>query len=133
MIDSFVRSILGTWGNIVLDFYLHNDLLINALVLFYAVLVFLGRTSYQRSAQFLTEWYLEKNGRETRSKTKNNLGKLIDNGKIPWASTVSAYWFPLITPPNRFVFFIKNERAVERIFRKEALVDILHAKDKKNG
>jgi hypothetical protein len=133
MINAFIRSMLGTWGNAELDFLIRNNVWISALVLLYAVLIFLGRTSYQRSLQYLFNWYREEHGGKVRSKSKSNIIKLIESGEIPWNSISKAYWFPLITPPKRFIFYIKNQQTLQRIFNKETLVNIFRTREDRNG
>ena len=73
MIDAFIRSMLGTWGNSVLDFFVQNNLWISALILFYGVCVFLGRRSYQCSASFLIDWFQEEYSNSARLKVEVTL------------------------------------------------------------
>ena len=116
---------LGTWGNVVLDFYIENNIWINALVLLYAVLVFLGRASYRRSALFLLKWFQEKYDKDARLKSQSNLIRLIEKEEIPWDLAKESFWFPLITPPNRFVLYNKNQLTLRKLFNKETLVNLL--------
>jgi len=133
MIDAFIRSLLGTWGNAVLDFYLSNNFWINAFVLFYALLIFLGRTSYHRTARFLLDW-LEKNyATDTRAKSRSGLVRLIEKEEIPWGSARESFWFPLITPPSRFVLYVKSEQTLQKMFSKDALVAILYPAKEPKG
>ena len=124
MIDAFIRSMLGTWGNSVLDFFVQNNLWISALILFYGVCVFLGRRSYQRSASFLVNWFQEEYSNSARSKSRKNLIQWIEKEEIPWGLTKKAFWFPLITPPNRFVLYIKDQQTLQKLFNKETLASI---------
>lgn len=125
---------LGTWGNKVLDFYIQNNIWINALVLLYALMIFLGRSSYHRSARFLYAWYYEKYGKDAQSITKSALARMIEKGgNPPWDQVLSSYWFPLITPPDRFVFFFKNQQVLQRLFSKETLIKMLQPEEKKKG
>lgn len=133
MIDDFIRSILGTWGNIALDFYIQNDIWINALVLLYGTSVFLARMSYRRSALFLLNWSQKKHGKNGSLKSRSNLVQMIEKGEIPWDSTKKTFWFPLITPPNRFVLYIKNQQTLQKLFNTETLESILHpSREKQN-
>jgi len=125
MIDAFIRSMLGTWGNSILDFYIANNFWINALILLYAVLVALGRISYHRSALFLSNWFQEKYDQDARLKSRSNLIRLIEKEDIPWDLAIESFWFPLITPPTRFVPYIKNQLTLQKLFNKETLVDLL--------
>ena len=125
MINAFIRSMLGTWGNLALDFYLKNEVWINSLVLLYGLCIFLARASYHRSAQFLSSWFQEKYGKNAGAKVQGKLVQLIENGEIPWDLTKKTFWFPLITPPNRFVPFIKNQQTLQKLFNKETLQGIL--------
>lgn len=117
-----------------MDFYLRNNLWINALVLLYALLIFLGRASYDRSARLLSVWYNEKHGRDAQSKSRSSLARMMERGGVPpWDLAVKAFWFPLITPPGRFVFLIKNQQVLQRLFNKETIIKILRPEDERKG
>ncbi|MBM3126452.1 MAG: hypothetical protein FJZ87_15515 [Chloroflexi bacterium] len=133
MIDAFVRSLLGTWGNAVLDFYLSNHFWINAFVLSYALLIFLGRTSYHRSAKFLLDWLEKKFAADAKAKSRSGLVKLIEKEEIPWGPAGASFWFPLITPPGRFLPSLKNEHTLQKMFSKDALVAILYPAKEPKG
>jgi len=37
MVNAFIRSMIGSWGNAFLDFYLANSIWINTILLLYAL------------------------------------------------------------------------------------------------
>ncbi|HEY6072629.1 MAG TPA: hypothetical protein VIV15_04355 [Anaerolineales bacterium] len=125
MIDAFIRSMLGGWGNALLDFYIKNNLWINALVLMYGVLVVLGRTCYRRSASFLLNWFTDQYGGNNGPKSPGAMLRFLEQADVPWGAAKKAYWFPLITPPSRFVLYPKDEKTLQRIFSRETLTAIL--------
>ena len=133
MIDAFIRSMLGTWGNAILDFSIKNNMWISTLVLLYAVLLFLGRASYHRSASFLLKWFQEKYEKDVRVKNKSNVVRLIEKEDIPWDLAKKSFWFPLITPPKRYVFYNKNQLTLQKLFDKETLVNLLDPLTEKRG
>jgi len=46
MINAFIRSSIGSLGRAIMDFYIENSLIINAIILMYAFLVFIGHRNY---------------------------------------------------------------------------------------
>ncbi len=62
MIDAFVRGVLGTTGSQVLDFYIQNNLWINALLFAYAILVVFARRNYGQVARHILAEFFQKHG-----------------------------------------------------------------------
>lgn len=123
MIDAFVRGILGTTGSHLLDFYIQNNLWINALLFAYAILVLIARRNYGTVAQFILADFIQKHGTRLAKKSPNEIRALLLKWKIPWENGMQAGRFPFIASPQGILLRLKNNKTFEKIFPIDVLVE----------
>ncbi len=132
MIDAFTRSLLGTFGNQVLDFIIANQFYFEVPLLIYALLVFLGRQAYLRTSaaliSALTQQLGEKLTRKNRAELKRILKRTED---IPWQAALQAARFPLLSPPGSIRVYLRNQPGLEKLFSPDALLDTIQKEVKK--
>jgi len=51
MFENIVRSFLGDWGSVVLDFYISNQLIINLVILTWGITIMVLRRKKRRAAE----------------------------------------------------------------------------------
>jgi hypothetical protein len=100
MIDIFVRSLLGPWGQQLLDFYLANSLWINGLILLYFGALVISRRSYSRSLAAIIEAverrYTQPGGKVSPKEVKT---RLAQDG-VPWEAGLQATSWPFLAGPR---------------------------------
>ena len=128
MIFSFVRSLIGNFGRALMDFYINNGLLINGIILFYALLVFIAHRNYLIA--------LEKIIIELRASNDNlqdkKIEKIIDSqyNNIRWGEVKKVIWFPFISEPKKWIFSVCTINYLKTEFSLEKINQILSRKDK---
>jgi hypothetical protein len=127
MIDMLVRSFLGGLGGKVLDFYQTNSLLINSLILLYALLLILSRRTYNQIITKLTADLMNSNIEVFRKKSVNGLNKMITRMELPWESTLSETWFPFLTPPGKLLPYLKNRVSATRFITPNLIAQRIHS------
>ncbi len=127
MIDVIVRSFLGGFGGKVLDFYQANSLLINSLVLLYALLLILSRRAYNQVVFKLTADLLTSHEELFRKKSLKSLHKIITRMDLPWESAISETWFPFLTPPGKLLPYLKNKSSIARLFTPDLIARRIHS------
>lgn len=125
MIDAFIRSMIGSWGNVILDFYITNSLWINALLLFYALLVVLSRHNFDNSLQLLIILLQEKYGEQISKKSSSSLLKMLRKADIPWENSLSNSILPFITPPGSLWLYPKTPKNFQKFVTTEKLAAFL--------
>jgi len=128
MIDAFIRSMIGSWGNALLDFYLANSLWINALLLLYALFVVLSRRNFDISLQSLIFSLQKEFGEQFAKKGSGSILNLLKKADIPWAGSLSKSPLPFITPPGSFWLYPKNIQTFQKFITIEKLVELLKPK-----
>lgn len=123
MIDAFIRSLIGSWGRAILDFYIANSFVINAIILFYGLLVYLAHICYLSTYRFiLKELGLNL---EAISKGKKISKRKLDWDRIDWDEAYRAHWFPLITHPKRWLVLWKTKDVLRKLFSVEQVTQLL--------
>ena len=129
MIFAFVRSLIGSVGRAIMDFYIANSLVINSAILLYAVLVFLARRNYYFILNaILLETGLLETGKSALKKTK--LTK-TDFAKINWDLLKSKVKFPFLALPRKWTLRLATKDVLLKQFSMEnvnALVSQIAAK-----
>lgn len=123
MIDALVRGALGTTGSHLLDFYIQNDLWINAILFAYALLVVFARRNYFQVAQFILDDFIQEHGDNLAKKSPKQIRGLLLKWKIPWEYGMRAGWFPFISSPKSILLRLKSDRTFQKIFPIDALVE----------
>lgn len=125
MIDALVRKFLGTAGSGLLDFYMQFSIWINALLMTYALLVFLARRNSAQIVQHILADFIQKYGETLTQKSPKQIRALLLKWEIPWETGLQAGWFPFIAAPQGFLLRIKSDRNFREIFSMEVLVETI--------
>lgn len=128
MIDAFLRSIIGSWGNWLLDQYIANSLWINGLVLGYALLVGLARRNFQATLQFFLTYLEQKYTAQFKSKSQQQMARFLKQVALPWQQALKHTPFPLLSPPNSLWVYPKTEAQLRKMFSAEFLARSIHRK-----
>ncbi len=119
MIYAFIRSFIGEIGRTIMDFYIANSLVINGLILFYALIVFVA----QRNYLFVLKKIFESLGL-IKENAKNKLVRKVnakDYAKLSWDDIRKGAWFPFISAPGKWTFrlcstnYLMEEFTLEKI------------------
>lgn len=102
-----------------MDFYIDNGLIINGIILVYALLVFITHRNYFLA---LEKIIIElRNSNESLRNKKIKKVSLSQYNKIRWEALRKSIWFPLISEPKKWVFslctsnYLKTEFSLEKI------------------
>lgn len=123
MIDALIRGALGTTGSQLLDFYIQNNLWINAILFAYALLVVFARRNYFQVAQFILDDFIREQGDNLAKKSPKQIRGLLLKWKIPWENGMQAGWFPFISSPQSILLRLKSDRTFQKIFPIDVLVE----------
>lgn len=124
MIDAFIRSILGDWGNVLLDFYIANSLWINGIILLYALLVVLAHRNYKQITSSVVLFLNEKYGSQLQKKGKGSLVQMVKKACIPWNVILKKSWIPFITPPGSIRLYLSNEKTIDKLLPLEKIAEL---------
>lgn len=120
MIFAFVRSLIGSIGRLIMDFYISNSLIINSVILLYAFVIFLSRRNYF----FILNIILREIGIYDEEK-KTIKKKQISNSdfmNINWESVKSRVKFPFITLPKQWsLVLLSKKQTIERHYSREKI------------
>jgi len=125
MVDATIRSMIGSWGNIVLDYYIANSLWINAILFLYALLVILSRRNFDASTRSLITGLRKQHGEQISKKSPGSILNILKKAVIPWNESLSSSPFPFITPPGSYRLYLKNKQTFQKFVPLEKLVDLL--------
>jgi len=121
MIYAFIRNYIGGFGRALMDFYVANSLVINGLILVYALLVFLAHRNYLYVIErIIVELGLIKQGEKNKLLRKVNSADLT---KLQWDKVRKNIWFPFISEPKKWTFrlfsaeYLSSEFSLETINR----------------
>jgi hypothetical protein len=119
MIYAFIRNYIGGFGRALMDFYVANSLVINGLILGYALIVFLSHRNYFFALEkIIVELGLIKEGEKNKLVRKVNSTDLTS---LMWDKVRKAIWFPFISEPKKWTFrffsadYLKSEFTQEKI------------------
>ena len=125
MVDAMLRGILGDYGEFVLDFYLENSLVINAILLFYAIIVSFSYRSYRSALTVLLNHLQENYTEKLQKKTTKELVYLLEKIDLPWQAALDAFRFPLIAQPRKLLPKVKNMEKLKELISISVLADQL--------
>jgi len=128
MVDAYIRSMIGTWGNAILDFYIVNNFWINAIILIYTLVVILSRRSFDLSLQSLIITLQNQHGEQITKKGPGGLLGLFSKTNIPWTEALAKSPLPFITPPGSIRLYPKNIQTFQRFITLEKLVNLVQQK-----
>lgn len=123
MIYAFVRSLIGSFGRALMDFYIQNSLWINALILGYALLVVFAHRNYYVALEKIFTQLRSSNEKFQRE----GLIKLTTNDykKIDWQEIRCNVKFPLISEPKSWGVHLSSETIFQKQFTLEKLNEFL--------
>jgi len=119
-IYAFIRGYIGGFGRMLMDFYIANSFVINAIILVYGACVYLAHISYLKAYRFiLTALGLKL---DNLPKGKTGYSKLkLDFEKVNWKQARQTYWFPLISHPKSIGVSLKTNATLRKLFSQEKL------------
>lgn len=120
MIFAFVRSLIGSIGRLIMDFYIANSLIINSVILLYAFVIFLSRRNYF----FILNIILREIGiyDEEKKAIKKKQISNSDFMNINWDSVKSRVKFPFITLPKQWsLVILTKKQTLERHYSREKI------------
>lgn len=123
MIDAVLRSMIGSWGNWLLDQYIANALWINGLILIYALLVMLARRNFKITLQFFLEYLQKEYGTQLQGKNKRQVTKFLSRVTLPWQAALQNVSLPLIASPHSVRVYLTTESTLRKIFQPEILAE----------
>lgn len=125
MIYSFIRGMLGTSGDAVLDFYIAYSLWINGLIFLYAFLVVLARHTFDLSRQSLIISLQGEYSQKFEQKRPGAVLKALKKISIPWDQALRCSSFPLISPPGSIRIYPKNTATLQKLLPLEKVAELL--------
>jgi len=123
LIFAFVRSLIGSVGRAIMDFYIANSLPINSVILLYALLVFFARRNYF----FILNTILHEAGLLEKGKAGVKKPKLSksDFEKIDWDLLKSKVKFPFFALPRRWAIKLTTKNVLVKQFNLETINELL--------
>lgn len=125
MIDAIIRSMIGSWGNWLLDQYLAHALWINGLLLAYALLVVLARRNFKTIVQFFVVHVREKYAAQLKNKNREQISRFLTRVSLPWQQALARAPFPFFSPPSSIRLYPKTEAALKRALSLENLAEAI--------
>lgn len=122
MVDIFTRSMLGPWGQRLLDFYLAHSLWINGLILLYFGVLFLSRWNYRRAQAAIVAGLQARYPEATGPKAARDIRARLDQDGAPWDAGLRATIWPLIAGPRSLAPRLKSARALQQLLPLDDLV-----------
>ena len=103
MVDGLICGLLGGYGEVVLDFYLEYGLVINGIILLYAIIVSFSYRSYRSALAQLLNHLTENYSDKLQKKSTKELEHLIGKIDLPWQEAYEAFRYPLIAQPMKLL------------------------------
>lgn len=125
MIDAILRSMIGSWGNWLLDQYLAHALWINGLLLGYALLVAMARRNFKMILQFFVVHLWEKYPAQLKNKKREQISRFLMHISLPWQQALARAPFPFFSPPSSIRLYPKTESALKRTLSLDTLTEAI--------
>lgn len=126
MIRAFIESLMGSFGRAIFRIYEQYSLVINGLIILYALSVFLAHQTFRSMFNEIVKQLPLEDGKEIG---KEKLKALIDQSELDWKAILKAAWFPFIAIPGKIAIHFKSEANSRRIFCKDNLMTLLSKPD----
>jgi len=130
MIRAFIESLLGNAGRAIFNFYEENSLVINGIIIFYGLCVYLAHQAFHAMLKKIKHQLDFKEGKEMG---KEKLGTIIDRSELNWDDIKKAAWFPLIAIQGKIAIHLKNKANLQKIFSRGNLVILLIKPDQEKA
>lgn len=122
MIRAFIESLLGEMGRALAGFYEQNSLLINGIILLYALSVYLAHLGFQAVyMQIVSELKIEK------EMGKEKLTALLQRTELDWQKLQKVHWFPFIALSGKIIIHYKSKATLQKIFTTSNLLALVGA------
>lgn len=115
MVETILRSLLGSAGSAVLDFYLANATIINLIIFAYFGLLWLSRKTYRTMQEAIKE-QLSASGKSLSQRDETWFQSYLKKNPINWDAIESSSKFPIFSPENYYWFHLNNEKAIQKCF-----------------
>ena len=115
MVETILRSLLGTAGSAVMDFYIANATVINLIIFAYLGLLWISRKTYRRMQEAIKE-QLSASGKSLSQRDEAWFQSYLEKNPIDWAAIESSSKFPIFSPENYLWFHLKNGKAIRKCF-----------------
>lgn len=123
MFDIFIRSLLGPWGQKILDAYIANSLWINGLILLYFAILVLSRWNYRRTQAAIVAGLQARYAQSSGKKATRDIRACLAQDGVPWEAGLDASFWPLIAGPRHVVPRLKNTLTLQKLFSPDDLID----------
>lgn len=124
MFDIFIRSLLGPWGQKILDAYIANSLWINGLILLYFAILVLSRWNYRRTQAAIVAGLQARYAQSSGKKATRDIRACLAQDGVPWEAGLDASFWPLIAGPRHVVPRLKNTLTLQKLFSPDDLIDL---------
>jgi hypothetical protein len=121
MIDAIIRGSLGQLGSAILDFYQANSLLVNGIILFYLLMLILGRQTHTMLKNHIKEYFLQRYGEEVQNKSNRWFKKTLEKNDLDWQALSKSSWMPIIVSPKSLMVRFKSIKNLKKIFTSEQI------------
>ena len=131
MFDAIIRGTLGELGSAILDFYIDNQLLINGIIMFYAIVLVLAKRGYSVITEALKIEILRIHGNDIFAKNERNFKKSFKKINFDWDSIAKQTDMPIVSSKGSLIFKIKSVSFLQKHFTPEKVYEIIiNTKDK---
>ena len=117
---------IGSWGNVALDFYIANSLWINGFFLLYALIVVLARRNFDNGNLLLINSIQKQYGEKLSGKSTASILSILKKISIPWNEAITKTALPLIAPPGSIWVYPQSIKNFQKFIKIENLVELLH-------
>jgi hypothetical protein len=130
MINIIVRGFLGEWGQAILNFYQQYSFWINAIILFYFLMVILSQRNFKQTLENLIIAIENKYPGQFEKKTNKEIARILGKKEIPWEEVLNNSKWPLIATPRQFYPRIKDETSLKKLISLDVLSEAIFNKHK---
>ncbi|HEX7555736.1 MAG TPA: hypothetical protein VF338_03855 [Leptolinea sp.] len=126
-----IKGFIGNWGINVINFYFDNSLWINAIILFYALIMSICWRNYQTIKMFLIENITGHLETKVKSWSKTEISRNMKSTQIPWGDARKKIKIPILAKSGSFLPIIASEEAIMKLFPKDVLINSIRETNKK--
>lgn len=114
MVEAFLRTMLGTAGYRLLELYVEHALPINAIILAYLGMIFLGRKSFWAMKKALKTEIEQVTNKSPNARPEAWFAKVLESASIDWEKIGATTKIPFFSPDNYWWFGLKNEKSIRK-------------------
>lgn len=124
MIDVITRGALGELGSLLLDFYIHNAIWINAIIGIYAILVVWAHQGYLKVGERIKEVLLKIYGDSLRNKNEAWFAKTLPHSELDFDIIAAQIRVPFIAPRKSIWIRFNNSKTIRKLFTPEVIKEL---------